>query len=178
MSLNHGCAFAFQWSMASCWCSWSSGYHILAFHWTRPDLSSGCMRWRYYCWWQKFGDHQLRLVVFPILYRVSAPSFRCFFLPDFSHQQPFLEVANLFRIYPAEAANENAEFFGWKFGPQRFSWFDFVVFQPVFDKAMIWTPDGMTLCLEHNIPWQSVSHRRHIELFPLRLREKSSKYLR
>ena len=27
-----------------------------------------------YCWWLKSGIHQLRLVVYPIIYRVSAPS--------------------------------------------------------------------------------------------------------
>ena len=27
-----------------------------------------------YCWWQKSGDHQLRLVVYPIIYQVLAPS--------------------------------------------------------------------------------------------------------
>lgn len=31
----------------------------------------------------------------------------------------FLEVANLFRIYPAEAAGENAEFFGCKLEPPK-----------------------------------------------------------
>ncbi len=31
-----------------------------------------------YCWWLKSGDHQLRLVVYPIIYRVSAPSKRWF----------------------------------------------------------------------------------------------------
>ena len=31
----------------------------------------------------------------------------------------FLEVANLFRIYPAEAAGENAEFFGCKIGTPK-----------------------------------------------------------
>ncbi len=44
------------------------------------------MRWGppSYCWWLKSGDHQLRLVVFPIIYRVSAPSQ---VVQDFSHQQ-------------------------------------------------------------------------------------------
>ena len=32
-----------------------------------------------YCWWQKSGDHQLRLVVYPIIYQVLAPSNRWLF---------------------------------------------------------------------------------------------------
>ena len=37
-----------------------------------------------YGWWLKSGVHQLRLVVYPIIYRVSAP---CQVVQDFSHQQ-------------------------------------------------------------------------------------------
>ena len=40
---------------------------------------------QWYCWWLKSGVHQLRLVVYPIIYRVSAPSQVVVW--DFSHQQ-------------------------------------------------------------------------------------------
>ena len=35
-----------------------------------------------YCWWNKSGDHQLRLVVYPMISRVLAPS-QVVFSPDF-----------------------------------------------------------------------------------------------
>ena len=58
---------------------------------------------RWYCWWLKSGDHQLRLVVFPIIYRVSAP-FQVV-VWDFSHQQWDFSWAQIpfFQFFPAKA---------------------------------------------------------------------------
>ena len=42
-----------------------------------------------YCWWFRNPANQLRLVVYPIIFRVSAPSQ---VVQDFSHQQYPLKI--------------------------------------------------------------------------------------